>query len=124
LTVSDVLADRRVLLVEDEMMVSMMLEDMLVELGCTVLGPVSDLKGALALAREAELDVAVLDVNLDGDATYPVADALAARGVPYVFATGYGSDGLVEAYRLVPTLEKPFQQRELASALIEALQPV
>jgi CheY-like chemotaxis protein len=76
----DKLSGRRVLLVEDEMMVAMLVEDMLSDFGCHVLGPASRLEEALRLADAGEIDVAILDVNLNGQETYPVADALAAKG--------------------------------------------
>lgn len=112
---------RRVLLVEDEMLVRMLIEDMLAELGCTVIGPAIDLEQALALAAEAEIDIAVLDLNIDGERSFAVADTLAARGVPFIFATGYASDGLPRAHDRVVILEKPFQQEELGQALRRAL---
>jgi CheY-like chemotaxis protein len=117
----DKLSGRRVLLVEDEMMVAMLVEDMLSDFGCHVLGPASRLEEALRLADAGEIDVAILDVNLNGQETYPVADALAAKGVPFVFATGYGAGSLREAYRGRPTLQKPFQQRDLIRTLALAL---
>lgn len=117
----DKLSGRRVLLVEDEMMVAMLVEDMLSDFGCHVLGPAARLEEALRLADAGEIDVAILDVNLNGQETYPVADALAAKGVPFVFATGYGAGSLREAYRGRPTLQKPFQQRDLVRTLAVAL---
>src|SRR6187200_2431178 len=84
----------RVLVVEDEMMVSMLIEDMLGDLGCTVVGPASRLDEAIALANASELDCAVLDMNLAGQSIFPLADLLRARGAPFAFATGYGDAGL------------------------------
>lgn len=107
----------RVLLVEDEMMVALLLEDMLAELGHTVVGPLSRIDKAVEAARQQALDAAVLDVNLNGQAVYPVAEALAARGVPFVFATGYGSRGLCGAWRGRPVLQKPFQRHDLQRVL-------
>ena len=84
------LSGRRILVIEDEMMVAMLLKDILVDLGCTVLGPAARVEQALAMIEAAgALDAAVLDINLNGQKSYPVADALAARGVPFIFATGY-----------------------------------
>ncbi|MDP1736838.1 MAG: response regulator [Caulobacter sp.] len=107
----------RVLIVEDEMLVSMLLEDMLGDFGCCVVGPASTLREALPLAQTADLDAAVLDVNLGGDPIFPVADALKARGVPFVFASGYGESSLAEAHRGAPVLQKPFRQADLERAL-------
>jgi CheY-like chemotaxis protein len=119
-----VLAGRRVLVVEDEMMIAMLLEDMLSELGCAVVGPAHTVPEALALVSgEAALDVALLDVNLAGQPVFAVADALRAKGVPTIFSTGYGDAGLREADRGSPVLQKPFRAGDLARALTEALAP-
>ncbi len=98
----------RVLFVEDEAMVSMLIEDMLLDLGIEVVGPVTKLDQMLTLAREAAVEAAILDINIGGQFTYPVADILQARGVPVIFATGYGASALPERYRSTPTLHKPF----------------
>jgi len=107
----------RVLVVEDEMMVSMLIEDMLADLGCTVVGPASRLDEAMALVRTAELDCAVLDVNLGGQPIFPLADLLREEGVPIAFATGYGDAGLREVDRGSPVLQKPFREGDLARVL-------
>ena len=117
------LAGKRVLVVEDEMLVSMLLEDMLTDIGCEVVAVASRLEEAIAHARDAALDVAILDVNLNGEPSYAVADALAARKLPFVFATGYGKAGLASAYRHLPALQKPFQSDDVVRALCEALRP-
>lgn len=111
----------RVLVVEDEMMVSMLLEDMLADFGCTLVGPATRMEPALRLVENAEFDVAILDVNLNGDETYPIADALAARAIPFVFSSGYGAGRLHEEYRSIPSLQKPFQQHQLERTLAAAL---
>jgi len=109
----------RVLVVEDEMMVSMLIEDMLSELGCLVVGPASRLDEAMQLARTADIDCAVLDVNLGGQPIFPLADLLRERGRPFAFATGYGDAGLREADRGSPVLQKPFREGDLARVLSE-----
>ena len=109
----------RVLVVEDEMMVSMLIEDMLTELGCVVVGPASRLDEAIDLAKAAEIDCAVLDVNLGGQPIFPLADLLRERGAPFAFATGYGDAGLREADRGSPVLQKPFREGDLARVLGE-----
>ena len=109
----------RVLVVEDEMMVSMLIEDMLAELGCDVVGPASRLEEAMKIAREADLDCAVLDVNLGGHPIFPLADLLRERGAPFAFATGYGDAGLREVDRGSPVLQKPFREGDLARVLRE-----
>jgi CheY-like chemotaxis protein len=111
----------RVLIVEDEAMIRMLLEDMLTELGCTIAAEAANIGEALEAARTAEFDVALLDLNLQGTNTGPVAEVLAARGVPFVFATGYGEQGLPEAFRNRPALKKPFQMDGLGQMLKSAL---
>jgi CheY-like chemotaxis protein len=111
----------RVLVVEDETVVAMLIEDMLAELGCTVVGTASRLSKALQLLERVEADIAVLDVNLAGEEVYPVAEMLASQNLPFVFATGYGSGGVREAWRDRPTLEKPFQRPQIRRVLSEAI---
>ena len=108
---------RRVFVVEDEIMIRMLLEDMLADLGYGVAASAGGLDEAITLARESDFDVAILDVNLNGHAVYPVAEVLDQRGVPFVFSTGYGERGLPEPYRNRPTLQKPFQLENLDKAL-------
>jgi CheY-like chemotaxis protein len=110
----------RILVVEDEMLVAMNIEDMLLALGHEVAGLASRLQPALQLAQEGDFDLAMLDVNLAGETSFPVADILRQRGIPYLFATGYGIDGIEEGYRGAPVLQKPFRSRDLAGALAEA----
>jgi CheY-like chemotaxis protein len=110
-------AQKRVLVVEDEVMIRMLLEDMLADLGYEVAGAAGGLDEALGLARAAPVDIAILDVNLNGTPVYPVADALAARGVPFIFSTGYGEQGLPDQYRGCELLQKPFQLENLERAL-------
>ena len=111
----------RVLLVEDENLVAMLLEDMLVELGHSVVGPVARLKKALEMAQRELVDLAILDVNINGELSFPVAEALAARDIPFIFSTGYGERGLPPQYRNYPTLQKPFQQDDLEKLLAVVL---
>lgn len=113
------LAGLRVLVVEDEMMVSMLIEDMLEDLGCKVVGPASRLEEAIDLANSTELDCAVLDVNLGGQPIFPLADILREKGRPFAFATGYGDAGLRETDRGSPVLQKPFREGDLARVLGE-----
>jgi CheY-like chemotaxis protein len=111
------LANLRVLVVEDESIVAMMIEEFLIELGCIVVGSAARLGQALELARSVEVDMAVLDLNLAGEMSYPVAELLRARGVPVIFATGYGSDGLSERFNDSRVLPKPYNMLQLADAL-------
>jgi CheY-like chemotaxis protein len=115
---------KRVLVVEDELMIRMLLEDMLSELGYTVAAEAARVDEALEATKHADFDLAILDVNLDGQPISPVVDALVARGTPFVFATGYGERGLPEAYRNRPTLKKPFQMDGLKQMLQSALDGV
>lgn len=105
------------------MLVAWPLEDILVELGCMVIGPAASVNQALAMIEANAIDVAVLDVNLNGEMSYPVADALAARGVPFVFVTGYDKDRMLEGYRNCPVLQKPFHRAELSTTLERLLTP-
>lgn len=109
----------RVLLVEDETLVAMLLEDMIADLGGTVVASASRVAAALEVARDPSTDVdfALLDVNLAGEDVFPVAAALAERGVPFVFSTGYGSGGLPHVWRDRPTLQKPFTEEQVIAAV-------
>ncbi len=108
---------QRVLVVEDEAIVAMLLEDMLIDMGFEVVGTVGQFDQAVQAINTAACDFVILDVNLDGKETYPLADMLAARGVPFLFATGYGALGLKNGWRDFPVLEKPFQLRDLEGAV-------
>jgi len=103
------------------MLVVWLLEDMLADLGCTVVGPASSVNQALAMIDAEVIDVAVVDVNLNGQMSYPVADALAARGVPFVFSTGYDKETLLDGYRSFPVLQKPFHRSELSDTFSKLL---
>ncbi len=113
---------KRILVVEDELMIRMLLEDMLGELGYTIAAEAARVEEALEAAKNADFDLAILDVNLNGQPISPVADALVARGTPFVFATGYGERGLPEPYRDRPTLKKPFQMDGLKRLLQNVLE--
>jgi CheY-like chemotaxis protein len=114
-------ASKRILVVEDELMIRMLLEGMLTDLGHTVAAEAGGIDEALALANNAEFDVALLDVNLNGLPITPVVEVLIKRGVPFVFASGYGARGVPEPYRGSPTLQKPFQIEALAQAIAAAV---
>jgi CheY-like chemotaxis protein len=114
-------AGKRVLVVEDELMIRMLLEGMLTDLGHTVAAEAGGIDEAVALAKKGTFDVAILDVNLNGHPVTPVVEILVERGVPFIFASGYGQRGLPEAYRAIPTLLKPFQADALAQAIETAI---
>jgi CheY-like chemotaxis protein len=103
----------RVLLVEDEAMIAMLIEDMLADLGCDVVATAGQLDEAVSLARSGSFDLAFLDLNLRGVPSYPVAQALRERGIPFAFVTGYGTAGTDPAYAEAPVLQKPFRERHL-----------
>ena len=113
------MADRRlrVLVVEGEMLVAMNIEDMLLDLGHEVAGLASRVEPAMSLAAEGDFDLALLDVNLAGAPSFPIAAVLRDRGVPFLFATGYGAKGIIEEFRSYPVLQKPFRAIDLAQAI-------
>jgi CheY-like chemotaxis protein len=106
----------KVLVVEDEPLVAMMVEDMLTDLGYTVVGPAMQLADGIRLAETTQLDAAVLDINLNGARSFPIADLLQARGIPFLFATGYGGGDALEG-RQEPVIQKPYQMERLAEML-------
>jgi len=111
------LAGLRVLVVEDEGPVAMLVETMLEDLGCAVVLSAASIREALELVRRGGFDVALLDVNLAGEKVFPVADELRRLGVPFAFASGYGADGLRPDLKDVPIIQKPFQLGDLEAAL-------
>ncbi len=117
------LSGRRILLVEDETLVSMVIEEALRDLGCAIVGPVGTRDQALALAKAEPLDGALLDVNLAGEPVYPVADALFSRGIPFAFVTGSGQGGIAARYATMPTLVKPFQLSTVERVLGQIVKP-
>lgn len=111
------LTGRCILVVEDESLIAMLVEDALTDAGAEVLGPAATVEEALALFEGRKPDAAVLDINLAGQVSTPVADLLADQGIPFVVATGYGAAGLPERHRGVPVLAKPYDPQELVAAL-------
>lgn len=119
---TNALQGRRVLVIEDESLVAMLLETILEDMGCAVVGPESNIDdGLTAATTEGGLDAALLDVNVAGREVFPVAEALKARGVPFVFSTGYGEAGLPEHWRGYPTIQKPFTEGAIRDALMKAM---
>ncbi|QQP89897.1 response regulator [Skermanella sp. TT6] len=110
----------RVLVVEDEVLVAMAVKETLERFGCVVVGPVGRVRRAMELVG-AELDAAVLDVNIAGERVFPVAEALTSRGVPVVFTTGYGMGGIDGVFPLSTVLQKPYLDATLAAALANAV---
>jgi CheY-like chemotaxis protein len=108
----------RVIVVEDDSLICLLFEDMLLDLGCKVVGTACDLRRATELAqREENVDVAILDVNLGGQQVYPVAEILSRRGIPFVFATGMGAGGLPPIWQGHCSVSKPMSMASLAHAL-------
>jgi CheY-like chemotaxis protein len=107
----------RILLVEDEAMIAMLVEDMLIDSGATVVGPAGGVSEALGVISRERIDGALLDVNLGGEQSFEIADALAAKSIPFVFVTGYGGGAVRERYPEAPTLQKPFVSTDLERAI-------
>lgn len=115
------LAGLKVLLVEDEGPVALMIEDMLLDLGCRIVASAAELDRACELATTADIDFALLDLNLGGSSAMPVAYILKQRGVPFVFSTGYGIGGIPKEFSTRPSLAKPFRFRDLQEGVVRAL---
>jgi CheY-like chemotaxis protein len=113
----------RVLIVEDEALISMLIEDMLADIGCERVEVASSVEGAMDAIAKAEPHFAMLDVNLNGARSFPVADVLRSRDIPFVFLSGYGARGIEHAYQGVKTLEKPFQINALETVIEDVLGP-
>jgi len=108
----------RILVVEDEMTIALLIEDMLANLGHNVVGLALRFTQAITLAKDAQIDFAILDVNLNGQNSFPVAELLEARGIPFLFATGYGSAGVEAGYRgRGMVIKKPFDLKDLRQAI-------
>lgn len=111
---------KRALLVEDEGVIALLIESMLTDLGYQVLGPASRLAKALDIAQSETFDVAVIDVNLNGTPSFPIAELMIAKRIPFVFATGYGASGIPDYLNTSPVLQKPFKLQQLADAIVLA----
>src|ERR1700751_5361793 len=122
-TMKDTLKGVKVLVVEDEYFVAILIEEILESAGCIVMGPIPRLPAALDAVDHEDYDVAVLDVNLAGERINPVADALSERHVPFLFVTGYGANALPSEYAERPHICKPFRMADLLGALSNLLKP-
>lgn len=118
------LAGLRILVVEDEMMVAMLIEDFLEEFGCTIVGPVGSIPEAIRLAATEAIDGAMLDMNIDGRSIYPVAEELAHRDIPFIFVSGYGGEYFRGEYKNRPKLSKPFRRLDLWRMLTATFVPI
>ena len=113
-----------VLLVEDETLIRMMIAGMIEELDHTVVAEAGNISDALRLAKGADFEIAILDINVGGDRIEPVAEIINGRHLPFVFASGYGAAGLPENFRDRPVLQKPFRIEQLGDAIASALASV
>jgi DNA-binding response OmpR family regulator len=116
------LGHKRVLIVEDEFLLGFSLLEDLTEAGAEVVGPVSTVDEALQIVASESFDLAVLDINVRGEMSFAVADELLARNVPLIFLTGYDADVIPDRLQWLPRLGKPYHPKELANALMEAVQ--
>src|SRR5260221_1151940 len=103
----------RVFVVEDEALIALMLEDLLAAFGCGVVGPLARLAAAQRAGQSRDFDCAILDVNINGDPVYPVAEILSERGIPFLFVTGYGESGVGERFTGPPGFRQPFKAHQL-----------
>ena len=110
---------KRVLIVEDEALLALHLEDLLTDLGHAVVGLATRIDMAMELARAIDIDFAILDINVAGTKSFPVADILRQRGIPFAFATGYGVEGLMDGYCDCPVLRKPYAQQDLERTIAQ-----
>ncbi|WP_234818743.1 response regulator [Sinorhizobium fredii] len=108
------------MIVEDEFLVAMLLEDLLAEMGHCVVACVAHVDEAINVAEQADIDFAILDINLDGVNSFPVAEVLRRRSIPFVFATGYGTEGLAGEFCNELALQKPYEPRDLERAIAVA----
>ena len=115
------LSELRVLLVEDESLIAMLIEDTLFDLDCQAVSVAPTVADALDKLASTEFDIAILDVNLNGSQSYPIAEVLVRKHIPFIFSTGYGASGVPEAFRAVPVLVKPFRAGDVARSLEAAL---
>jgi DNA-binding response OmpR family regulator len=111
------LSGLRVMIVEDEFLIAMLLEDLLTELGCAVSGSASKPAQAFKLLESEDVDVAVLDVNLEGSDSFGVAAVLKDKKIPFIFATGYGGSRVPQEFSPYPVIQKPYRLEELSAAL-------
>ncbi|MGV8930419.1 MAG: response regulator [Brevundimonas sp.] len=116
------LSGKRILVVEDEPIVAMLVEDILADEGGIIVGPATNVPDALALARTADIDVGFLDVNLNGESSHAVGAALKARGIPFVYATGYGTPGTPDNED-APIIQKPYVAGQVSEVLRRLLEP-
>ena len=116
-----ILSGKRVLIVEDELLVALLVEEFLLDFGCTPAALCSNVAEALEALESGAFDLAVLDVNLGGERSYPIADALATRGIPFLFVSGYGNEAMPSDHSDWKVCAKPFTENDLATMLSTVL---
>jgi CheY-like chemotaxis protein len=109
------IAGNRVMVVEDETLIALVISEYLTEMGLSIVGPYNTVVEAMAALKNSNVDAAVLDINLGKELAYPLADALLAANVPFIFVTGYGEAGLEERFKDIPVLQKPIDRQTLRS---------
>ena len=117
------LLDLRILVVEDTLMLTELLVDQLEDCGCRIIGPAAHLKRGVALAQSETIDGALLDVNLNGERCFPIAEVLTAREIPFAFLTGYGDAAIPPKFRGIPRLTKPYSSNDLMQLLERQFRP-
>lgn len=122
IVIPQVLAGKRVLIVEDELIVALLVEDFVTEFGCSAVGPCGSVEKALDAVRTEKFDLAVLDVNLGGEKVYPVAEALTERHIPFLFLSGYGDEAVPADHCEWKVCSKPFRAADLAKMMSAALE--
>jgi len=122
-TANGKLRGRRVLVVEDSPLIATVLEDMLQDLGCSVVGPTGNMAFAVDLAKTEAMDAAIIDLNIRGGKVYPVAEVLRDRNVPFLLASGYADWTLREDFKDRPRLTKPYSAELVEQKLLELLEP-
>lgn len=116
------LVGARLLVVEDELLVLLDLEDRLAEIGCRIVGKASNFSSAMSLASSLDCDAALVDIDLAGQPSYPVAEVLLKRGIPFLFSTGFHGEALADRYAAQPRLTKPFETVDLKLALVRLIE--
>jgi FOG: CheY-like receiver len=118
------LSGLQILIVEDEGAIALLLEDMLMDLGCEIAGTAARVSKAMELINgTAKIDIALLDLNIAGESAYPLAEELMRKSIRFLFSTGYGDVGLKNEFSHAPVLQKPFTQRDLKARLLELVKP-
>jgi two-component SAPR family response regulator len=117
------LSGMRVLVVEDDVLIAMDIEQLLQDAGCGVVGPVASVGAAFRALEASEVDAAVLDINLNGELVFPVADALDDANIPFILVTGHTERPVPTRHRARPLVTKPYRPTRVIAALVSAISP-